>query len=174
MLTFDAGPEHVGTTDVDLAVEIGLVSDDLGFGWLEAALAASSFEVDSDDRSGWRWRSMVSGVRVKLDLVCERQYQQTGLPIRLDGCVRTSAMNLYGPGAAGYETQIVDLEGDVDGAVVHTDVRVVGLGGYVLTKAAAALSRGLDRDYYAAVLAQDAVGAAMEFSDALESLRSRG
>ena len=61
ILTSDGGPTHVGTTDVDLAVEIGLVSDDLDFGWLEAALASSGFEIDPDDRSGWRWRSWFPG-----------------------------------------------------------------------------------------------------------------
>lgn len=142
MLTGHAPVGHLGTTDVDVLVEVGLVYDDEGidYAWLEAALRTIGF---SPLGAGWQWVSD-RGPRVKIDLVCDR-VGSANAPIPLPGCPTASGINLPGPRAARCDSVLRTLPDRGGGEVT---VRFAGLGGYLLSKASAAMHRGYDRDFY--------------------------
>lgn len=141
-LTAGSGQVHQGTTDVDLLVDIGMVfDDDRDFAWLEAALFGSGFE---PEMPGWRWTRTTRGVTVLLDLLCERS-AYTSEVIALPGAHKAAAMNLPGTHAARCDAtrQLV-----TDGHGGECEVRVAGLGGFLLAKCAAISKRDADKDLY--------------------------
>lgn len=152
LLTERPPAPHLGTTDVDLLLEVGFVydRDDLDFAWLEIALTASGF-APAIAGSGWRWSRKVDGVPVLLELLCDTP-DNRGQELALPGCDRATAMNLSGPAPALTDTRLVELPvppGDRS-ATVHDFVqgRFAGLGGYLLAKSAAVVGRRLAKDYY--------------------------
>lgn len=163
-----AGPEvHQGTADVDILLSVGFVwdRDDEDFGWLEDALLRCGFTPD-EATGGRRWRAEVDGFPVKMEFLCDIPGDLSNAPVSLHGCGSLSAKNLQGPGPAIADALAVRLD-HASGITIH----VAGLGGYVLSKAAAADGRGEDRDFYDLVFVllfnDSAVTAAMEFRDAL-------
>lgn len=60
-------PPHLGTADVDLHVAFELeAAARRDFGLLEAALERAGFVPDATARGGWRWRTRVEDVSVKV------------------------------------------------------------------------------------------------------------
>lgn len=145
-------PKHMGTIDVDVLLEVGFVydRDELDFAWLERALVQSSFR-PYNAGNGWRWRISISDVPVILDLLCDafdNQHQEIALP----GTSEVTAMNLAGPAPAAVDVvrRSLPVPSDLqdDGVPAYIDVRFTGLGGYLLAKAAAAVGRKKDKDFY--------------------------
>lgn len=139
---------HQGTNDVDLLLQLGFVyeRDEQDFAWLERGLVAAGFATRPDG-GGWRWWREVNGVPVKLELLCD-VYDNVGQEIALPGCARASAQNLRGPAAAlrdrvPHRLPATESRRDPEVAIAFT-----GLGGYVLSKAAAVAGRQLDKDFY--------------------------
>ena len=56
-----APPPHLGTTDVDVYIELGVASDDATLVAIEGALRAAKFAPDGRRTGGWRWRGDVDG-----------------------------------------------------------------------------------------------------------------
>lgn len=67
-----APPPHLGTTDVDVYIELGVASDDVTLAAIEVALRAAQFAPDGRRAGGWRWRGDVDGTLVKVELLGER------------------------------------------------------------------------------------------------------
>lgn len=149
-LTPQADPPHQGTTDVDLLISLGFVyeRDEQDFGWLETAFDHAGFVEDNRTGGGWRWKSTLDDVIVKLELLCDVWGDLSNQPLALPGCPHASAMNLQGPGAAlaDPEPQLLHVPPDLGSGTVN--VPHAGLGGYLIAKAAAAAHRQLRKDFY--------------------------
>jgi hypothetical protein len=137
-------PDHLGTTDVDLHVSL-LADADQDLGALEVALEHASF-VPEDH--GWRWRTEVGGLRVKMEFLCDREDVPEHAVIPLPGCHTLSAVNLRGTGFVARDWVSEELEGVLDGRAVRVKARFAGLRGYVLSKAYAVRFRAAEKDHY--------------------------
>lgn len=145
---------HLGTTDIDILLEVGFAydRDALDFSWLQRSLIDAGFTPTSA-RQPWRWQTAVEGVQITVDLLCDTPDHQ-GLQIALPGCDLVVAQNVLGPAPALNDTQDVTLlvpEGllrEMPNEPRTVVVRFAGLGGYLLSKAAAVARRGADKDYY--------------------------
>lgn len=133
-------PAHLGTTDVDVLLVTQLTAGrDLGP--IEDALVAMEFSPEGD---GWRWRGRVEGRLVKIEFLCDLDDQPAEAIVTPAGCNRLRAVNLRGTGNVERDHREITLDGP-DGPV---RVRIAALAGYLLSKAAAARTRGADKDYY--------------------------
>ncbi|HEV7493052.1 hypothetical protein [Baekduia sp.] len=133
-------PAHLGTTDVDVLLVTHLTADrDLSP--IERALKMMDFAPDAD---GWRWSGVVEGRVVKIEFLCDLDDQPAEAIVTPKGCSTLRAVNLRGTGNVEHDHREMTLHGP-DGDV---QVRYAGLAGYLLSKAAAARTRGADKDYY--------------------------
>ncbi len=161
-LAADGTLPHQGTTDIDMFVALGAVweRDDDDFSWLEAALYRADFRPGG---AGWRWVTEVDGIPVRLDLLTD-VHDNVGQQIALPGTKVLASQNLSGPGAARRDVLVrqlaVDPRDRPDPGTTMVEVRCIGLGGYVLAKAAAMLGRAEAKDAYdlAFVLLNNAEG----------------
>lgn len=144
---------HLGTTDVDLLFELGFIHDreDLDFGWLDSALREGKFR--ALPRTTWRWEGSLGDALVRLDLLCDVP-DSPGLPIVLPGASEASAQNLGGPAAALRDPLIRSLtvtdsvRADFPDAPELVKLRFARLGGYIVAKSFALLSRDMEKDAY--------------------------
>jgi hypothetical protein len=133
-------PAHLGTTDVDVLLVTHLsAGEDLA--QIEAALDAMAFQPDPD---GWRWRGRVDGRVVKIEFLCDLEDQPSEAIVQPIGCTRLRAVNLRGTGYVERDHR----EYTLDGPQGRVRARIAGLAGYLLSKSAAARTRGADKDYY--------------------------
>ncbi len=138
--TVPTAPAHLGTTDVDVLLVTHLTAGrDLSP--IERALKAMAFAPDDD---GWRWSGVVAGRLVKIEFLCDLGDQPAESIVTPKGCLALRAVNLRGTGNVEHDYRDMTLHGP-DGDV---HVRYAGLAGYLLSKAAAARTRGADKDYY--------------------------
>jgi len=175
-------PEHLGTTDVDVLL-ITHVDLDADLGAVERALEQLNFRPDPSE-DGWRWRSPIDGVPVKLEFVCDLPDYREGEVIRPSGCRALSAQNLRGTGYVARDFAWEELSGELaDGTTATVRARFAGLEGYLLSKCVAARMRAATKDYYdlVYVLQHNRAGGPEqaahrlindEFADELESLRT--
>lgn len=141
-------PKHMGTADVDLLVNV-VVGADADLAPLEAALEQADFEPDPKQPDGWRWRTSIEGLTVKVDLLCDLETVRSELTVRPNGCERLGVYNLRGTGYVARDFTWEEIViGSGSGEPIHHRVRFAGLAGYLLAKAHAARHRGLDKDYY--------------------------
>ena len=143
-----APPPHLGTTDVDVYIELGVANDDATLVALEGALRAASFAPDGRRTGGWRWRGDIDGTLVKVELLGER-------PDAANESVTTApsgalgVLNLRGTGFVARDHEGRMLRGRLsDGTQVSVEAHFAGLQGFLLAKMFAARARGLDRDFY--------------------------
>ena len=147
----DAPVPHQGTTDVDLLFALGVSPSetDQDFAWLDTALDAGGFE----SVNGWRWDATVGQSRVRLELLCD-VWDHTADTVPLPGSTRAVACKIAGPAAALADPVSRELRvtaavrADFPMAPETITLRFANLGGYLLAKAAAAISRGLAKDRY--------------------------
>ncbi|MGH8924545.1 MAG: hypothetical protein ACRDWA_07935 [Acidimicrobiia bacterium] len=142
-------PQHLGTTDVDIHLGLGLQPDavqDLGV--LEEALVEAGFKPD-EGTEGWRWDREEGGQRVKIEFLCELDNQQEEAIVRPVGCDRLRAVNLRGTAYVTEDFQWEELSGKLDDdATVARRVRFAGLEGYLMSKIHVTWRRGAPKDYY--------------------------
>jgi len=146
LLTVPQEPPHQGTTDIDAFIELPVIydRDEEDYGWLEHGLTAAGFV----EHAGWRWSTQVDGYTVVLDLLTDVD-DNPGQPIALPGTTITAAQNLPGPRAVRRDTVPRRLSVvDRSGTGRDVTLRFVGLGGYLLAKAAALLGRDAAKDAY--------------------------
>lgn len=142
----ETGPQHLGTSDVDLLLVAHLEHAE-GFARIEAALEAAGFRAGRGD-NGWRWRGSVDGFPVKLEFLCDLYTEPEGI-VALSGCRTLRANNLRGTGYVEADWTVRELTADVPGLGLTTvHVRFAGLAGYLLTKCVAVRQRGKDKDHY--------------------------
>ena len=133
-------PAHLGTTDVDVLLVTQLTAGrDLGP--IERALEAMDFAPEGD---GWRWRGRIDDRLVKIEFLCDLDDQPAEAVVTPAGCRALRAVNLRGTGNVEHDHREITLDGP-DGPV---RVRIAGLAGYLLSKSAAARTRGAAKDYY--------------------------
>lgn len=166
-----APPPHLGTTDVDVYIELGVASDARTLVALEGALRAAGFAPDGRETGGWRWRGDIDGTLVKVELLGER-------PDAANESVTTApsgvlgVLNLRGTGFVARDHEGRILGGRLaDGTQVSVEARFTGLQGYLLAKMFAARARGLDRDFYdlVYVLLHNRLGGPAEAAHAIRS-----
>lgn len=139
-------PGHLGTTDVDIHVSFHAdSSQDLGT--LENALERAAFEPDPKI-DGWRWRTQVSGVRIAMEFLCDREDVPANEVVALPGCSVLTAANLRGTGFVGRDWVIEELTATLDGQPISVRARFAGLEGYLMAKAYAVRFRAAEKDYY--------------------------
>lgn len=138
---------HVGTTDVDVQVDLEIQTGSEHAARLESSLFAAGFEADS--QKSWRWRSAgPNRTVIKFELLADLDDQPAESEILFDGCTQLGAANLRGTGFAARDFKLQKFTGRVNGEHIEVDVRVAGLAGYLLAKTHAARSRRLTKDYY--------------------------
>ncbi len=146
---------HLGTTDVDVLLEVGFVyeREEMSFSWREVGLRKAGFWPHVSGSQPWRWYTKLNGMLVKLELLCDT-YDSPGQEIALPGCDTVVAQNLKGPRPALLDSVQrsvsvpAEVRSDFPDAPDSVIVRFAGLGGYVMSKAAAVVARGTDKDYY--------------------------
>lgn len=140
---------HQGTVDVDVLLEVGFVwerEDERDFAWLEEGLVRAGFSPSAGD-GGWRWQRTVDGASVRVELLCDTP-DNRGQAIALPGCREAAALNLQGPAAARHDVTMRWVPiGDATGGA-SAEVAFAGLGGYLVAKASAFVSRRYDKDLY--------------------------
>lgn len=141
---------HQGTVDVDLVLDLAPVYDreEQDFGWLEVALARAGFEPSADD-GGWRWSTLMGDARIHLDVLCD-VLDNPGRQLALPGTRTVTAMNVQGPVAAlgDVARRPASVRLDDTSPEVTLEIRYAGLGGYLLAKSAALVSRAASKDFY--------------------------
>lgn len=128
-------PQHLGTTDVDIHLGLGLqVEAEQDLGQLEAALMAADFRPD-ETKEGWRWETRIEGARVKIEFLCELDNQPQEAIVTPVGCQNLTAVNLRGTGFVTEDFEWVELTGKaLNGAAVTERVRFAGLQGYLMSR----------------------------------------
>ena len=148
LLCADSEFQHAGTTDVDVQVDLEIAYGAVNAARLERALHNAEF-VPEDGRI-WRWVADGAAVRtvVKFELLADLHDKPAPATIRFHECENLGAINLRGTGFASRDTQVRDLSARIGGVNYNTQVKVTGLAGFLLAKAAAAYSRRAPKDWY--------------------------
>lgn len=150
-LTPSAPIAHLGTTDVDVLLELGVAIDreDLDFQWLEDAVTRAG----APQAAGWRFALGTGFDRVTVELICDVA-DSPGMQIPLPGANRLAANNFWGPSAALRNPLTRRMEvperirSQRPGIPAEVSLRFANLGGYLITKAVAIASRQALKDSY--------------------------
>ena len=153
-LVRNAPAPHLGTTDVDLLLELGFVyeRDEMDFSWLDRVIARGGF-TETSGHSGWRWDATFGNSLVRLDLLCDVE-DSPGQVVALPGATDAAANNLRGPAAAlrnplTRELRVSDaVRRDFPDAPESVRLTFASLEGYLVAKASAFLARKLAKDAY--------------------------
>jgi hypothetical protein len=139
---------HVGTTDVDVQVNLEIAAGSVNTARLETALRNAEFERDAE--RAWRWSAegLGSGVVVRFELLADLEDQPEGVTVTFDECEDLGAANLRGTGYAARDVEIRQVISNIGGVVHKVEVNVSGLAGFLLAKTAAAYSRRQPKDWY--------------------------
>jgi hypothetical protein len=147
LLCSEAADRHVGTTDVDVRVDLEIQGGSVNAVRLEGALRETGFVPDSE--RVWRWRDQVAPTMVvKIEFLADLEdvpHQQT---ISFDECQCFGAVNLRGTGFASQDWDVRTVTADLDQGPRSVDLRVATLPAYLLAKVHAARGRGLEKDWY--------------------------
>lgn len=96
---------HVGTTDVDVQVDLEIASGSANAIRLEAALRTAGFEPDSS--RAWRWLDHSAlGLVVKVEFLADLEDVPNQTTLAFDGCEHLGAVNLRGTGFAARDCQL--------------------------------------------------------------------
>lgn len=138
---------HIGTTDVDLQVNLEVANGSVNASRLEGALRATGFVVD--DERAWRWRDSSSpGLVVKVEFLADLHDVPNQTTVTFDRCEQLGAVNLRGTGFATRDWQPMEMSTTVAGDHLVVELRVAGLAGYLLAKTHAAHRRRATKDWY--------------------------
>jgi len=140
--------QHAGTTDVDVQVDLEIACGAVNTARLERALRNAEFE--PMDRRVWRWvaHGAVAATVVKFELLADLADENAEATITFDECECLGAVNLRGTGFAARDFEVRKLSTRIGGVLHDAEVNVAGLAGFLLAKAAAALSRRKPKDWY--------------------------
>lgn len=147
LLCARAQRQHVGTTDVDVQVDLEIQSGAENAARLEGALRSSGFLPSGEHV--WRWHDdSVPGSVVKIEFLADLPDERAEAVIHFDGCDRLGAVNLRGTGFAARDWELRHLTAEITGESVSAQLRVATLPAYLLAKTHAAHGRGLEKDWY--------------------------
>lgn len=170
LLCAQSGTPHAGTTDVDVQVDLEISGGAVNAGRLERALQKAGFRPDAG--YVWRWRADNGDAVIKFELLADLSTEPNEATIRFDGCENLGAVNLRGTGFAVRDIEIRTLAAMDHGECRQTEVNVVGLAGFLISKAAAARSRRKPKDWYdiAYVLLNNGYGDASEVASRVQQV----
>jgi len=140
---------HAGTTDIDVQVDLEIATGAIDAPRLEKALRAAGFTPSAGDV--WRWRTDTSdGTRaeVAFELFADQEEMVADSVLVFKGCSNLGAANLRGTRYASLDIEERLLKVTDGGRPKEARVRVTGLAGFLIAKAAAAHSRGKPKDWY--------------------------
>jgi hypothetical protein len=149
LLCSEAGLRHVGTTDVDVQVNLEIAGGSEHARRLELALRNADFSPDSE--RVWRWETVQGGgyrAVIKFELLADMDDVAQGADVRFDKTDGLGAVNLRGTGYATRDHTTRTLVAYDQGARLSAEVNVTGLAGFLLAKTAAAQGRHQAKDYY--------------------------
>lgn len=140
---------HVGTTDVDLVVQLAVEQDFETYTTLATNLKNSGF---SPDRDSYRWSRQVDGATVSLEFLCETDQVDAGRIYRTRQGTgsRFGAVNIPGAQLATQDfiEATVEAERLDNGGLSTVTFRVGGLLAYVVLKILAFQQRHHNKDAY--------------------------
>lgn len=147
LLCSSAAHQHVGTTDVDVQVDLEIQGGSGNAARLERALRESDFTPSGE--YAWRWRDKsVPGVVVKIEFLADLDSVPSETTVTFDGCETLGAVNLRGTGFAARDWRLRPFIAEVNGQARTVEVRVATLPAYLLAKTHAAYGRGATKDWY--------------------------
>jgi len=146
LLCSDAGVAHVGTTDIDVQVDLEIAGGVVNTGRLEQALRNAEFVPDRE--RVWRWTTVAGGVGavVKFELLADLETEPNGATVIFDDCEQLGAANLRGTGFAARDVEVRRISAKDGGVWSNVEVNVTGLAGFLLAKVAAAHGRRKAKD----------------------------
>lgn len=153
----DAGgpPPHVGTTDVDLVLNLEILADVEAYRRLEVNLKQMGFERGTNDEGRAQHHSWVrpirEGVKIVLDLLCDVSADDDRRMVSLAGGGRgLSATNIPGAHLVFDDHVEVQITAELldDRGVATEVVRIAGVATFVLLKAIAYDERAAEKDAY--------------------------
>ncbi|MPZ88166.1 MAG: hypothetical protein GEU81_08850 [Nitriliruptorales bacterium] len=147
LLCSQAQHSHVGTTDVDVQVNLELARAAVNAQRLEQALRTSGFIPDA--QRIWRWKDQqASGAVVKVEFLADLDDQPNQATLSFNSCEHLGAVNLRGTRFAAQDWSPRRLTAVMDGSAVTVSIRAADLCGYLLAKTCAAHARASDKDWY--------------------------
>jgi hypothetical protein len=148
LLCATSSQRHVGTSDVDVHLDLETALGPLDAGRLEDALRAAGLA--PDDRAAWRWVGFDPERRaaVTFELLADLDTAPAGATVRLPSSPSLAAINVRGTGLAVGDAETRSFTAAVDGHPRTVAIAVAGLGGFLLAKCAAARARRAPKDWY--------------------------
>ncbi len=147
LLCSNAALRHIGTTDVDVQVDLEIQGGSVNGARLERALGRAGFRQDSE--RVWRWKDeSAPGMVVKIEFLADQDDVPNQSVVSFDQCESLGAVNLRGSGFASRDYELRPITAEVDGVTVSVQLRVATLPAYSLAKVHAAHGRGLTKDWY--------------------------
>ena len=147
--------KHAGTTDIDVQVDLEIASGSVDAPRLEKALQAAGFtpakQGNLSKGGAWRWQTKSeqgNRVEVEFDLLADREDLPSNQIIKFQGCDHLGAANLRGTRFASLDVEERSLQASDGGQTKRVSVRVAGLAGFLMAKAAAAHGRSKPKDWY--------------------------
>lgn len=147
-------PSHAGTTDVDLVLNLELLSTIEAYRRIEHNLKRMKLErgTNDDNRTqNFTWRRPVgSQMAVVVDLLCDVESEDGGAVVSLAGEKRLSALNIPGAHLVIRDHIPFDITAELldEGGIVTETIRVAGITPFIVLKALAFEDRGEQKDSY--------------------------
>ena len=147
LLCSEAPQAHVGTTDVDVQVNLQIQGGSANATRLERGLKDAGFRPDSTRI--WRWKAETApGVVVKAEFLADLDDAPAQSTVRFKDCRDLGAVNLRGSGFASQAWELRPVTAIINDHPVTVELRVATLPGYLLAKIHAAYARRLEKDWY--------------------------
>lgn len=147
LLCSNAAHSHVGTTDVDVQVDLEIQGGSVNATRLERALQEAGFKPDTARL--WRWKDeRAPAMVVKAELLADLEDQPNSQEFAFEGCKALGALNLRGTGFAAQDWDTRTITAELDGSAITVSLRVATLPAYLLAKVHAGYGRGLTKDWY--------------------------
>lgn len=114
LLCSGAARQHVGTTDVDVQVNLEIQAGAENATRLEGALQAAGFK--PSDQYVWRWQDRSApGAIVKIEFLADLPTAPAEATVAFSRCEALGAVNLRGTGFAARDWQSRSLTADISG-----------------------------------------------------------
>ena len=147
LLCSQAPRQHVGTTDVDVQVDLEIQGGSVNSERLEQALIKCDFTPDNERI--WRWKDKSAPqLVVRVEFLADLPDVADHTTVSFDGCESLGAMNLRGTGFAARDWELHELTAGIGEGEAPVQLRVATLPAYLLAKVHAAHGRGLTKDWY--------------------------
>jgi hypothetical protein len=147
LLCSGSARRHIGTTDIDVQVDLEIQGGSVNGARLEAALGRAGFRPDI--QRVWRWKEeSAPGMVVKIEFLADQDDIPNETTVSFDQCESLGAVNLRGTGYAARDYELRTITAELDGNLASVELRVATLPAYLLAKAHAARGRRLEKDWY--------------------------